>query len=207
MSSTNRGNARDKDDWYITPKPHIEKFLNYFNDNIYRLENINEFFDPCAGGSITKEYDMPYPTVIKKFTQKPILTIDIREDSKADVIENFLDCDIELDKDSMIVSNPPFCLAKEFIEKAYRLNPRFIVYFLRLNFLGSKERFLFFKHYKPSFCVVHHDRPSFVVDDIKYFDKKGNEKILKKYSTDSIEYAHFVWDTTKEPKFTQMDII
>ena len=181
MSSTNRGYDRHKSDYYITPQDQIELFLNefvkvetglaepYFSFNI---------LDPCAGGD--EAHEMSYPESIKnsKICENIITTIDIREDRRALIKGDYLKLDCK-NTFSIIITNPPFNIAIDIIKKAIDdvLDDGFVIMLLRLNFLGSKQRFEFWKDNMPKYVFVHHKRMSFT--------ENGN--------TDSIEYAHFVW--------------
>ncbi len=78
-----------------------------------------------------------------------------------------------------IITNPPFFLALEFIQRAMRESRSYsctLAFLLRLNFLGSKKRRQFHLDH-PADLYVMTKRPSFI----------GGK-------TDSIEYAWFVWD-------------
>lgn len=75
-----------------------------------------------------------------------------------------------------IITNPPFSLAQEFIEKALT-EAKVVVMLLRINFLGSFKRKGFWKKNKPTSLLVLSPRPSFTGQ-----------------GTDGCEYAFFVWD-------------
>jgi hypothetical protein len=55
-----------------------------------------------------------------------------------------------------------------------------VIMLQRLNWLGSAARDDFFTEYPPTTIVMHARRPSF-----------GGTS-----STDSVEYAHFIWDNS-----------
>lgn len=173
MSSTNRGYDRHKSDYYITPQQPIHDFLEYFHEEGLGGD-VDIILDPCAGGD--EENQMAYPTALSDY-YKNIKTIDIREDSKAEVITNYLEHELDY-KPNMIITNPPFNIAKDIINKAMNdvADNGYVIMLLRLNFFGSKDRREFFRDNMPTHCFVHHRRISFT---------NG--------ATDSIEYAHFVW--------------
>ncbi|MFA6049723.1 MAG: hypothetical protein WC761_00730 [Candidatus Paceibacterota bacterium] len=75
----------------------------------------------------------------------------------------------------VIITNPPFNKALEFIKKGIEMEAEYVCMLLRLNFLGSAERSTFMRENTPDIYVLP-NRPSFT--------GKG---------TDSIEYAWFVW--------------
>lgn len=78
----------------------------------------------------------------------------------------------------LILTNPPFSLAQEFIDHAIpRANT--VIMLLRINFLGSIARHEWWKNNQPTALYVLSKRPS--------FSGKG---------TDATDYAWFVWDKT-----------
>ena len=191
MSSTNRKNAKERrvSDYYVTPQGCIWEFLNewmldlngkFWDDKLYVGERPDRalWLDPCAGGD--KHHKMSYPEVLKENFGVDADTIDIRKDSLAEIKEDFLKIDFSEDeKYDVVITNPPFNLAREIIGKSFKHTKEggYIVMLLRLNFLGSKARKSFWDQQLPVWTYVHHRRMSFTDD--------GN--------TDSIEYAHFVW--------------
>jgi len=188
MSSTNRSNARDThiSDYYITPKAEI---LNFLDAWLYDLSNEQEYnllagrpdkalwLDPCSGGD--KDHSMPYVQAIQDNLGASVMSIDIREDSGAETIGDYLTMEIVEPRPDVIISNPPFALAQEFITKALKDVARggYVVMLLRLNFLESKARKQFFENNMPERIYVHHKRMSFT-DDGK---------------TDSVAYMHACW--------------
>ncbi|MCG8540430.1 MAG: hypothetical protein MJA82_10885 [Clostridia bacterium] len=199
MSSTNRSEARKthKSDYYVTPVREIENFLN----ELQKEENqilIKNFLDPCAGGLIGKD-KMSYPEAIKnavydRYGGKPrVETIDIRLDSLANIKGNYLKMDCK-DKYDVIITNPPFNISLDIIKKALNdvKDNGYVIMLLRLNYFGSKSRKKFWEEYGlPKYTFVHHKRMSFT-DDGK---------------TDSIEYAHFVWEKGYRSNFTNLRVI
>lgn len=191
MSSTARGYDRHVSDYYITPVDKIEDFLRAFLQ-VEPLALNGLILDPCAGGDEIN--DMSYPLALRKFGVKNenIKTIDIRKDSRASIIGDYLEMNLDF-YPTLIISNPPFILAREFIEKALKdvADNGFVVMLQRLNFLGGKKRKEFWDSNMPKYTFVHNRRMSFT-DDGK---------------TDSIEYAHFVWQKGYITQFTLTKII
>jgi len=178
MSSTNRSNARlnHVSDYYVTPRGAIEDFLLQWAKA--DCQNLL-WLDPCAGGD--ERHPMSYPYVINNtlgVAETNIHTIDIRKDSLAKTKGDFLSMNVEKQYD-ITITNPPFNIALDIIQKAFEVTKDggYVIMLLRLNFLGSQQRKQFWDKYKPKRIYVHHRRMSFTEDG----------------STDSIEYAHFVW--------------
>ena len=138
---------------------------------------------------------MSYPAALYEYYKVPaddIKTIDIREDSLAEVKGNYLDMSLEY-QPHVIITNPPYNKAIDFIKKA--LNDveenGYVIMLLRLNFLETKARKEFFDHYMPEYIYVHHKRISFTKDG----------------GTDSTAYAHFVWRKGHYPEFSKIKVI
>lgn len=199
MSSTNRSAARLEHvaDYYVTPVDQIETFLQAFN----QVEDIDwnniSITDPCAGGNLQTDdliaHDMSYPKAINNiFGECDIDTYDIREDSLAEFKTNYLTYNSTKEYD-MIITNPPFACALEMIKKALDdvKDGGYVIMLLRLNFLETKARKVFFDEYMPEYIYVHHKRMSFT--------EHGG--------TDSCAYAHFVWRKGSNPDFAKLQVI
>lgn len=194
MSSTNRSRARDNhiSDYYVTPIETIQQFLQAFNEveNIFQNEDI-VILDPCAGGDSKNPMSYPEALVREGVDSRSIFTVDIREDSLAEIKGNFL----TLDKGDfdVIISNPPFKLALEFIEHSLQQTREdgFVIMLLRLNFFETKTRKPFFESYMPKYAFVHHARMSFTEDG----------------KADSVAYMHCVWQKGHYPDYTELRII
>lgn len=194
ISSTNRSDARSThiSDYYVTPINKIEEFLREFSkhESIF-YDNDIKILDPCAGGD--QLHPMSYPQAIRNVgVEAQIDTIDIRQDSLADIKTNYLTYNIQ-ENYQIIITNPPFNIARGIIEKAINdvENNGFVIMLLRLNFLEGKLRKDLWEKYMPKYIFVHHRRMSFT-------DKGG---------MDSIAYAHFVWQKKYEPEFSKIKVI
>jgi len=154
MSSTNRGSKRLDKDEYQTPVWAVKKI----NREVAWRPGLT-FLEPCIGeGNIYKNV----PVANRCFS-------DIR-----------VECDyfdLEYINIDIIITNPPFTHALEFLKKSLSEAPT-VIYLLRLNFLGSQKRHNFWLLNPLTHLFVLSKRPSFTED--------GN--------TDSTEYAWFVWD-------------
>ena len=227
MSSTNRHNAdkRHIADYYVTPIPDIELFLRELDKRVCLQWDKRKIIDCCAGGNEEKLFSlgggiigirelyhpMSYPTAIHNvFGNCNVNTIDIRKDSLAATKGDYLTMNVKDYEPEIIITNPPFAIATDIIEKAISdvVDGGYVIMLLRLNFFGSEERKPFFEKYMPEWCFVHRKIMSFV-------DKKDNigcvefnkDNKPKKGSTDSIEYAHFVFRKGAKPDYTKLVVI
>ena len=122
MSSTNRSNARDfhVSDYYKTPVKSILDFLMEFDNDNPELSFTGggkSILDPCAGGRDSigiMHQSMSYPEALRSF--KPlkdlqgITTIDLRNDSLAEIKADYLSYECK-NKFDVIITNPPFGVA------------------------------------------------------------------------------------------------
>jgi hypothetical protein len=180
MSSTSRGSERSPQDYYYTPITTIQDFWRKFC--LIENKTINDFpiiRDPCAGGD--DERPCAYPEALKQFDySKSVMfnTIDIRDDSRARIKGDYLQIP-PMGLFPLIISNPPFSLFEQFVRKSLtELEENgYLCYLQRLNVVGGQKRKTeFWDDNKPKAIYIHSKRPSFC---------KG--------SSDSCEYAHFVW--------------
>lgn len=187
MSSTNRGGDRHVSDYYITPQKPIIDMLEQLKQDIPFIAEPHralQILDPCAGGDPDNPL-MAYPEAIKTSNlHAEIETMDIRPNSSARLIMDYLTQ--PMDGYDIIITNPPFNEAEAILEKALKEAGNYVILLLRLNFWGSIKRHKLLTENPPAYCYIHPRRMSFTPD--------GN--------TDSIEYAHFVWDTRNTPKHT-----
>lgn len=154
MSATNRGSTREPRDFYPTPDYTVRPLLKLINWN-----RVDSFLEPCKGdGAIYNLID----TKVKQW---------------AEINEGVDYLTTSFPKRDLIITNPPFLLAKEFLEKSLTESDC-VCYLLRLNYLGSSKRKSFWnKIGTPNKLLVLSKRPSFT----------GN-------GTDATEYAWFCWD-------------
>lgn len=119
-------------------------------------------------------------------------TVDIREDSLADIKQDFMAWTSHGQFD-IAITNPPFNIAMDVIQRCLlHVSPGgLVIMLLRLNFFGSRERQAFFQGNMPVLTYVHTRRPKF----------------LNTGGTDSIEYMHAVWQVGNPCRFTRMRII
>lgn len=120
MSATNRGTKRIESDFYATPLEAVETLLRNYDD----ISPEDSILEPAAGnGNIIQ-------ALRENGFKNQITAIEIREEefenleSLANVvaITDFLDPDPEITKKfDVIISNPPYTQAQEFIDKSLAL--------------------------------------------------------------------------------------
>lgn len=76
-----------------------------------------------------------------------------------------------------VITNPPFNLAVDFVEKAHK-DADVSIMLMRLGFMGAIKRFEFWKEHKPTAIITMSKRPSFTEDG----------------HTDGTDYCWYVFD-------------
>jgi hypothetical protein len=172
-------------------------------DRMPELRQGGNWCEPAAGaGDLMTATETYEPKEGVPFDHPTWTAVELREEARSTLLgfpasickrvvcpQDFFEWQTKAQFD-VILSNPPFRIAQEFIEKAISLKPRFVIMLLRLNYVGSQKRHEFFRKNMAHRLYVIPDRPAFTKN------AKG------KWSTDSIEYAWFVWDLMKPPTFT-----
>lgn len=158
--SSRKGNSIIASDCYPTPTHVVDAILSQVD---FREGDI--FLEPCRGVE-RRIYDrVALPTDNKKWAE-------LAED--VDYLNtSFKDIDI-------IITNPPFSLSCEFIEKCLSelKDDGTLIFLQRVNFLGSIKRVDFWeKNGLPHKQVTLVPRPKFALN-----------------GTDSCEYAFFIYD-------------
>lgn len=129
------GQDRAEYDFYATPPEAVKYLLN--------VEKFDTDIWECASGQ------NHIADVLKEYGYN-VRTSDIVKRTPTTEQMDFLSCE-EKKWEGAIVSNPPFTLAKEFVEKSLSLvkNGQKVAMFLRLQFLDSLNRYELFKKCPP----------------------------------------------------------
>lgn len=154
LSGTNlagMSTSRDRvvDDYYATPRNAIEAILN-------EVELKGSILEPSAGeGHISVVLKERYP-------DSEIISTDLvhRKDKFNVGIEggiDFLNHEFNRIFDN-VITNPPFKLAKEFIEKALSISNNKVIMFAKIQLLEGKDRREMFSKFPPKYVYVFSKR-------------------------------------------------
>lgn len=156
-------------DTYLTPDWCIERLIESWEfDNTIANLDINRIMDPCAadgnllkvikdfyrGGRRDWEFPIEYEAIEIRDTSKNLENV-----TKSFLIGDYLEIPIDYKADRLIVTNPPYSLAREFIEKSLSVS-RVCIFLLRMSFLGSIERSSWLRKLNPDLLILP-NRPSF----------------------------------------------
>ena len=164
FSANNATGKRKKSDFYETPYTLTRKFLDveYFNKNSTGCE------PACGGGAITRE--------LKEHWEDDKVTAYDQE-------TNFL---WETGEYDYIITNPPFSIAFEFIQRAKLVAKSKFAFLLPLSYLHGKKRF----------DEIYSDR-TYGLEKVYVFTRYPmlGEALREdgKYNTGMMVYAWYVW--------------
>ena len=184
LAGTSTTRERVSNDYYATPYESTNALLN--NVKFY-----GNFLEPCVGGGHIAE-------VIKKYyPNEPIYCMDLVDRGYPNtLVDDFLTYDFLDQKFDNIITNPPYSLAQEFLEKSMKItnNGGKVAMFLKIQFLEGVKRLEMFKKYPPKYIYVFTKRQN-PWRNGNPLDEKG-----KPWSS-TMCFAWFVWEkgSTSEP--------
>lgn len=161
-------------DQYFTPTTAVQSLLEELRPFIVDRATV---YDPAAGsGQLVLAATKVYPNAI-------VAGMEIDDSLCNEVIVHgdFLS-NIELPTPTLYLSNPPYFRALPFMRKMVAQGGM-VAGLLRLSFLASKTRYLWWKANPPSAIRILSKRPSFTGDG----------------RTDNSEYAWFLWNVPIRP--------
>lgn len=201
MSSTRRGSTRAASDNYPTPSWALHRFLDVFVPMFPDVLSSGRWLEPGAGeGNLihaakewfqgcSEEEPVWDACEVRPECLPFLMELGVKSVSIGDYFQLGPPTHEAYD---LIITNPPFSLAMEFIRRSLRARTRYVAMLQRLNFIGTAARHEFMSEYPPDLYILP-NRPSF---------KATGE-------TDSIEYAWYVWDTQhlgKEGEYVLLDL-
>ena len=187
LAGGNPKNERVEHDFYATDPVAVEKLLSQYSING------TEVLEPCIGnGNIANALRTFYNNTLN------ITGVDIVDRGyPGTIVQDFLTWETD-NKYDCIITNPPFSLAKEFVEKGMTLlnegvieedgypNGQLIM-FLKIQFLEGEKRKELFDRYPPKYIYVFRNRMA-TWNNGQPLDPSG-----KRWAT-TMCHAWFVWE-------------
>jgi hypothetical protein len=190
MSSTKRGSQRSPADMYPTPAWVVHRLLDevalpvgrWLEPGVGNGDIVRAVHQKLEGVQFTG-FDIRNTKFIKKAALQPELGdyfVGNLLKPEGELLKTMQAVDLlSAEKWDVSIGNPPFRLAAEFIAFSLKY-ARNVALLLRLNYLGSDTRAEFMRSLAPDVFVLP-NRPSF---------RPSKRGLL---TTDSVEYAWFVW--------------
>lgn len=186
LAGGNSSRGRVVDDFYATDKKDTLNFLYELEKDGLDLNGLS-MLEPSAGqGHIVDVLKEKYPTNTIDYSD----LISRREDVVGG--KDFLKEDFE--NYDVIITNPPFKFAKEFIDKSLEISNKYVMMFAKLQFLEGKSRVDWWKTVPLKYVYVYSYRANPLRNGL---DRNENGK---KWSS-TIVFSWFVFEKgyTKEP--------
>ena len=178
LAGGNSASKREENDFYATNPETLKMFLyEFWKDNTFEG---NEILEPaCGQGHISK-------TLKELLPNFNITSTDLIDRGYGVGGIDFLTYDYKKMFD-VVITNPPFSLAKEFIEKGLKISNKHVIMLCKIQLLeGTKRKEMFFN--TPLKYVYVHTTRQATWKEGKPLDPNG-----KKWAT-TMCLAWFVWD-------------
>lgn len=178
LAGGNSTSKREENDFYATNPETLKMFLyEFWKDNTFEG---NEILEPaCGQGHISK-------TLKELLPNFNITSTDLIDRGYGVGGIDFLTYDYKKMFD-VVITNPPFSLAKEFIEKGLKISNKHVIMLCKIQLLeGTKRKEMFFN--TPLKYVYVHTTRQATWKEGKPLDPNG-----KKWAT-TMCLAWFVWD-------------
>lgn len=164
IAGGNPSNGRIKDDFYATNPKAVQMLLD-----AVAFPKEGKYLEPCVGQGHIAD------VIKQRFPQSEVTTVDLVDRG----YPGTLVCDYLLwetdDVFDEIITNPPFSLATEFIEKSMSLlrdGGRCSI-FIKLQFLEGIRRKKLFEKYPPRWIYVFRKRMSVFADGMETNPRTG----------------------------------
>jgi predicted RNA methylase len=167
-------NDRAEDDFYATQSKTTKVLLDVLKLNGSILE------PACGDGHISEVLKEYYPN-------QEIISTDLVYRDYGEGNIDFITHDYERKFDN-VITNPPFSLAKEFVEKGLELSNDKVIMLLKIQFLESSKRKEFLINSPLKYIYVFSERQSTLKDGLEL-----NPLNNKPWST-TLLLAWFVWE-------------
>lgn len=175
IAGGNPSGGRTKNDFYATNPKALKMLLRVYDDFG------EDILEPCVGkGHLAK--------VLEKYGAT-VTCLDLVDRGYPNtIVKDFLMFNTKHRYDS-VITNPPYSLAKEFVEKSLQLvKPGGkVAMFLKIQFLESKKRRRLFEEHPPKYIYVFTERMA-TWNRGKKVDENG-----KPWST-TMCHAWFIWE-------------
>ena len=181
LAGGNSTSKREENDFYATNPETLKLFLyEFWKDNSFE----GDILEPaCGQGHISKTLKEMLPSF-------NVISTDLIDRGYGQGGVNFLTHDYGRTFNT-VITNPPFSLAREFIEKGLKVADKYVIMLCKIQLLEGVKRKDMFLNTPLKYVYVHTTRQA-TWKEGKPTDSKG-----KKWAT-TMCLAWFVWDKEYE---------
>ena len=181
LAGGNSTSKREENDFYATNPETLKLFLyEFWKDNSFE----GDILEPACGQGHISE------TLKEMLPNFNITSTDLIDRGYGEGGVNFLTHDYSKTFNT-VITNPPFSLAKEFIEKGLEIADKYVIMLCKIQLLEGAKRKDMFLNTPLKYVYVHTTRQA-TWKEGKPTDSKG-----KKWAT-TMCLAWFVWDKEYE---------
>lgn len=181
LAGGNSTSKREENDFYATNPETLKLFLyEFWKDNSFE----GDILEPACGQGHISE------TLKEMLPNFNITSTDLIDRRYGEGGVNFLTHDYSKTFNT-VITNPPFSLAKEFIEKGLEIADKYVIMLCKIQLLEGAKRKDMFLNTPLKYVYVHTTRQA-TWKEGKPTDSKG-----KKWAT-TMCLAWFVWDKEYE---------
>ena len=185
LAGGNSERGRAKNDYYATPTNDVLDFFDKLinRDNEIDITDFDRILEPAGGGGHMVD------ALEDIFVFSNIGSIDI-DPKREDIMKaDFLSDDVVFTGKyyDLVITNPPFKLAKEFIDKSLEISKRYVMYYLKIQFLEGINRKEWFKDLPLKYVYVYSYRSN------PHRNGSPVDENGKKWSS-TVCYAWYVFD-------------
>lgn len=177
LAGGNSVSKREENDFYATDPKTLKLFLHEFwKDNSFE----GDILEPaCGQGHISETLKEMLPSF-------NIISTDLIDRGYGQGGINFLTHDYGRTFNT-VITNPPFSLAKEFIEKSLEIADKYVIMLCKIQLLEGTKRKDMFLNTPLKYVYVHSTRQA------TWKEGKSTDSNGKKWAT-TMCLAWFVWD-------------
>lgn len=185
LAGGNSERGRVKNDYYATPTNDVLDFFDKLinRDNEIDITDFDRILEPAGGGGHMVD------ALEDIFVFSNIESIDI-DPKREDIMKaDFLSDNVSFTGKyyDLVITNPPFKLAKEFIDKSLEISKRYVMYYLKIQFLEGINRKEWFKDLPLKYVYVYSYRSN------PHRNGSPVDENGKKWSS-TVCYAWYVFD-------------
>ena len=185
LAGGNPENGRVEDDYYATNPEAVKMLLTKYTFDAHTI------LEPCVGGGHIANAINDFYTTKREITGMDL----VDRGYPGTIVADFLTYKTDK-KYEGIITNPPYSLAKEFVEKGMELlEDDGQMAILKIQFLEGAKRKELFDKYPPKYIYVFRNRMATWNSGLEKDPKTG-----KRWAT-TMCHAWFVWEkgSTSEP--------
>lgn len=150
LAGGNPENGRVENDFYATDPVAVDMLFAALKEADFKMREPESFMEPCVGnGNIARRVLELYPSIADT-----AFTDVVDRGFPGTTVEDFLQANFDNRRFDLIVTNPPYSMALEFVQKCRSLLAEngVLAMFLKIQYWEGEKRKEDLKKYPPAYC-------------------------------------------------------